>query len=752
MADSPSVHTAPARGGTFGPCATAFVASACMMVIELLAFRLVTRYLGNSNYTTTAIIGVVLAGLALGNYVGGLLADRYRTAKTLAMLFVLSSIGCITIPIVNARIGEWTALWFLSWPTRISLHVLLSFFMPCALLGMIGPVVAKAALDRGRGVGRTVGGVYAWGVLGSLLGTFATGFYLIPHFGLFTVNHVVAGILAIMAILYAAHNWIPWAWTTTAAALMIATFGLPFGNAQTWAASRAWATSVGLRDDEGADILFNQSSEYSQVQVIVEPQGAEPRGNRRRVMLIDKLEHSFFNPNRPNELQYGYEKVFAALAQSATTADEPFRALFLGGGGYTTTRHLLATRPKAQVEVVEIDPIVTKAARETFGLADDPRLSIVHLDARQYVMSLLNRRSRGESVPRYKLVFLDALNDFVVPPHLTTLEFHRAVRDLLTDDGMFVLNTVDVFDSGRFIAAEWKTLRETFSHQGCFFANEGDVDGVLNPAERNTFVFVASNRPLPLDNLHGTPERDFARKLRLPNEKLDGLLQRVQPDMLTDDHAPVEYLLADLPILSVRQDVARRFYNRGNRASEEKRYEDAVEEYEDALRVDDQYFLAYLNLGIVRFEQAGALLAGLRGGGPVDPQEAQRIGSLNQDCLNASIEAFVKAADVSKNSPQPLNNLGQVYLAIQEFAAAEKAYRLSLERKPDGVVAHHGRAKALANLGRLAEAKAEFETVIKLQKDHPEAPAMLKKVEALLATSQPVGPTSGPARTTQPTE
>ena len=335
MTDRQTSQSPLPRGRAFAPCATVFVSSACVMVIELIAFRLVTRYLGSSNYTTTSIIGVVLAGLALGNYLGGRIADRYRAARALALLFVLSSVGCFSIPMLNARIGEWSVLWFLSWPTRIALHVLLSFFAPCALLGTIGPVVAKMALDRGREVGRTVGGVYAWGVLGSLLGTFATGFYLIPNFGLYTLNQVVAGVLALMAILYAAQSWLPWAWSATAAALMIATFGLPFGSAQTWTAGRAWAASVGLRDSEGPEVLFDRASEYSQVRVEL-----VPRGEGRRVMLLDKLAHSFYNPTKPDQILYGYEQLFYAVTERTTTPDEAFNCLILGGGGYTSARGL----------------------------------------------------------------------------------------------------------------------------------------------------------------------------------------------------------------------------------------------------------------------------------------------------------------------------------------------------------------------------------------------------------------------------
>ncbi len=53
-----------------------FVSSGCIMILELVAGRIVAPYVGVSLYTWTGIIGVVLAGISLGNYLGGWLADR----------------------------------------------------------------------------------------------------------------------------------------------------------------------------------------------------------------------------------------------------------------------------------------------------------------------------------------------------------------------------------------------------------------------------------------------------------------------------------------------------------------------------------------------------------------------------------------------------------------------------------------------------------------------------------------------------
>jgi len=128
--------------------ATVAVAAACIMGVEILSTRLVARYLGASLYTWTSAIGVVLACISLGNYVGGRIADRYRPRQTLSSLFIGSSLLVARIPMVSTWLGEWSALDVFSWPTHIFLHFLIVFVLPVTMLGTMSPVVAKNGSGR----------------------------------------------------------------------------------------------------------------------------------------------------------------------------------------------------------------------------------------------------------------------------------------------------------------------------------------------------------------------------------------------------------------------------------------------------------------------------------------------------------------------------------------------------------------------------------------------------------------------------
>ena len=159
-----------------------FVASGCTLVLELVAGRILAPFVGVSIHTWTSIIGGVLAGIALGNYLGGLLADRAASGRTLGILLVTGGLASVAVLPLAIGLGTLVPRTY-PYLVRIVLLTTLLFFLPSLLLGMVPPVAVKLALaDLGQ-AGKVVGRVHAASTFGSLVGTFLTGFVLIAHFG-----------------------------------------------------------------------------------------------------------------------------------------------------------------------------------------------------------------------------------------------------------------------------------------------------------------------------------------------------------------------------------------------------------------------------------------------------------------------------------------------------------------------------------------------------------------------------------------
>ena len=160
----------------------AFISSFCVMVIELISARMLAPYIGVSLYTWTSIIGVILAGIALGNFIGGKLADRFASPRVLAIIFLA---GCLTTLAILPTIAITSGMWFNNLPAMLNfvIKVVCVFFLPAIILSMVSPMVIKLDLaDLGK-TGGVVGTIYAVSTAGSIVGTFLTGFYLIMWFG-----------------------------------------------------------------------------------------------------------------------------------------------------------------------------------------------------------------------------------------------------------------------------------------------------------------------------------------------------------------------------------------------------------------------------------------------------------------------------------------------------------------------------------------------------------------------------------------
>ena len=123
-----------------------FIASFCTLVIELVAGRIMAPYVGVSLYTWTSIIGVVLAGISIGAYLGGIIADRYPRPSTLGWLLFISGLGAFSIAPLTNLVGG--AHFQTSLMVRILLITTIIFFVPSCILGMISPVVVKLALKN----------------------------------------------------------------------------------------------------------------------------------------------------------------------------------------------------------------------------------------------------------------------------------------------------------------------------------------------------------------------------------------------------------------------------------------------------------------------------------------------------------------------------------------------------------------------------------------------------------------------------
>src|SRR5688500_6665919 len=177
-----------------------FGTSVCTLVLEIVAGRVLAPAIGVSLYTWTTVIGVVLAGVAVGSYAGGV-AARTAGIRTLAGVLLAASLAAWLAAVSVRLIDLPGALAAVDPLTRVVLLVGGFFFVPSALLGAVTPLVAQATLRERAEAGAVVGRLGAVSAAGSIVGTFAAGFVLIPAFGSRAILLGVAAALALLALL-----------------------------------------------------------------------------------------------------------------------------------------------------------------------------------------------------------------------------------------------------------------------------------------------------------------------------------------------------------------------------------------------------------------------------------------------------------------------------------------------------------------------------------------------------------------------
>lgn len=473
--------------------ALVFVASGAVLVLEILAVRLLAPYVGLTLETTTSIIGAALAGIAAGAAIGGYFADRTNTRRLIVGLLVGGGLlALLTVPLVRwlgpgARgDGDLAALGI----------TLIALVPPAAVLSAVTPAVAHLQLHDLRASGTVVGRLSAWATAGALVGTFGTGFVLVPLMPVSSAVLAIGAVLVLTGIALGASSRL----LSPAVAAGVTVAAVALGG-----------LSAALESPCDAE------TSYHCAHIEVDP--SRPSG---RHLLLDDLNHSYVDLDDPTHLGYAYTQWIADAIDTTSRPKAPLDVVFIGGGGFTLPRWLGATRPGSHAQVLEVDGELVDFVKERLGLRTSPELDVSVGDAR---IGLLDEASDSVDV-----VVGDAFGNLAVPWHLATAEWTEEIRRVLKPGGVYALNVIDLPPLG-LIRAEATTLLDAFADVK--LVAHPDADG--RPGGGN-LVLLASDRQMP--DAAGS-EADGA--FTYDRQAVESFASGAQA--LRDDDAPVDQLL-----------------------------------------------------------------------------------------------------------------------------------------------------------------------------------------------------------------
>ncbi len=396
------------------------LSGASVLALEILGTRVLGPYYGVSLFLWSALISVTLAALAVGYALGGRWADRGPRAGRLALVLAVAGVWVVAVPWLRAPLLAVSG--GLGLRTAVLVTATLLFFPPLALLGMVSPYAIRLATRRVEEVGRVAGDLFAVSTLASVAAALLTGFVLIPQLG-------VTRLLLLVGVVLLA-----------AAALARFGGGRGAGLVALLAAVSALALPRLGAPPETPGVLAVRDTPYTELRVV------EHRD--LRYLLLDGGTHSFVQIE-----DNATRQAYVMVTELATELfDRPGRALIVGLGAGCLARQLAVA--SWRVDAVEIDPEVTRAAREFFRF--QPEFAEVHhADGRRFL------RSTDRT---WDLIVLDAFGSGSVPFHLLTAEAFAEARARLAPGGVIAVNLEAVGWQEPLVRAAAATLGTSFAH------------------------------------------------------------------------------------------------------------------------------------------------------------------------------------------------------------------------------------------------------------------------------------------------
>jgi spermidine synthase len=515
-----ALREAPGRNGfAIAIYLVAFITGAIVMSFEMLGSRYLAPAFGAGIYTWASLISTVLAALCAGYFLGGFIADRYPSPAVLAATVAIGSIYMLLLPAFSEQIVQFFAFQIDDIKLGSLAAAMAIMLFPVTFLGMYSPFAIRLLIESKQNAGAVSGTVYGISTAGSILGTLATTFFLIPLIGTraITISLGVLGLLG-CALLVVSASASRRRLGVLAALLASQLAALPPARAEDLFDSKIRENMLARKDGRIAHVETIYNDIFVTKQADLLSLSFQWKGWR--------FFQSQANLAGPDDLPMPYSR---AMSIAAIFPLEIKRVLMLGLGAGSIAVYLQRFVPEAAIDAVELDPGVIDVAKKYFGLRETQNFRMIPGDARMF----LNRHSEP-----YDLIFVDAFTGSYIPFHLMTKEFYQLVRSRLSPHGVAAFNFLpakDVFESNL------RTVSLAFDHIDLFDSGVRDIE------EANVIVIGRLDPSSDAETLQKAAAAQQRYKFRfdvskLVTERRMPAPKHLQGKILTDDFAAADVL------------------------------------------------------------------------------------------------------------------------------------------------------------------------------------------------------------------
>ncbi|MCD7445520.1 polyamine aminopropyltransferase [Streptomyces lincolnensis] len=410
------------RGARFLLLFAVFLCAACGLVYELALTALGSYLIGNSVLQTSVVISVMVCAMGLGSLAAKPL--RRRAVGAFALVEgVLALVGGLSVLVLYAAFA-WLQLYT---PAMIVVAVAVGL-----LIGAEIPLLMTLLQRiRRQEAGSAVADMFAVDYIGALVGGLGFPLWLLPTFGqlkgtlVVGVVNAVAGVIVVVFIFRRQiRRWVRNALLAGVAAVL-AVLGTTYVLADDLEMT---ARQQMYRDP----IVHAETTPYQEI--VVTRSTAFTGAPDIRLFLNGDLQFSSVD-----EYRYHESLVHPALAGSRANV------LIMGGGDGLALREVLRYDDVQHVTLVELDPAMTRLARDFPPLRDlndkaldDPRVTVVNADAFNWL--------RGGVRQRYDAVVIDFPDpDTAALAKLYSVEFYHLLGQVLTPQSRVMVQSGSPF-------------------------------------------------------------------------------------------------------------------------------------------------------------------------------------------------------------------------------------------------------------------------------------------------------------------
>ncbi|HSX32151.1 MAG TPA: fused MFS/spermidine synthase [Candidatus Saccharimonadales bacterium] len=494
---------------------TVFITGACVLILEVAATRMLAPYFGNTIYTVSSVLSVVLAALSGGYYLGGKLADRQPSKQLFFGIIAFAGISVCFVQTAQVTLLPTLGQYVPS-PTGPLLAATLLFFIPSFALGMLSPFAIKLAdMQRGKqGIGSIAGKMFFFSTVGSIFGSLFAGFVLLPRVGVGMIIGVTGLLLIVLGLTPLLYLWRGGKRHIGAAILLIA--ALSFG--------------AFVPQRQAKAVIYNKSGVYQQITISDGNEGGRPV----RYLFQDNSLAGAMYLDTDSQLYSKYQDYY--VLPEAMQQRTPKHVAIIGGGMYIAPRALIQNYPGVRVDAVEIEPSLPALAEQYFKLPETPRLTHHITDGRRFL---------HDTQTKYDMIYSDVyLSLYSTPIHFTTKEFFTTAYNALGTDGLFVANIIDSMANNdkSVLRAEVQTLQQVFPTVYVFATR------AQTTSELQNFVVVGSKNITSVDFTlpqFANNRHKIVRDMAAAQVPITSLNPTKYP-VLTDDFAPIDNWAADM--------------------------------------------------------------------------------------------------------------------------------------------------------------------------------------------------------------